>query len=87
MEAKDRVRKFLDLSTEHLPEAFFEEDSGGLWGDGAVVHSIESLGLGWDASTIALLWVPDDPYESAAATQVDPRVLKIQMLAKTSRPR
>ena len=55
----DNVRKFLDLSTAHLPERFFEDGS---CLTGRYQHDVGML-----------LWVPDDPTEHVREHGDDPQ--------------
>lgn len=72
------VRRFLDLSTAHLTPAqrLFGDRDGDLaaWGDAVV--DVREYGF--------LLWVPDDPRESAATTEqgVPENLLAIQLYAR-----
>jgi hypothetical protein len=77
--SKPIIRKFLDLSTAHLPAALREygtrEGVALAWGDPAVV-TVTDFGF-W-------LWVPDDPQDSAEAGEeaIAPAVLAIQLYAR-----
>lgn len=70
-----RIRKMLDLSTAHLrPDRRYSYEGSAAWG-GAVVHQI-TYGF--------LMWVPDDPVESAkgASDPVPSELLVIQGYAR-----
>jgi hypothetical protein len=72
------VRKFLDLSTAHLTEEqrlFGDRDGDrASWGDAIV--DVRDYGF--------LLWVPDDPMESAAVTEdgIPENLLAVQLYAR-----
>lgn len=70
---KPRIRKFLDLSTAHLPEQYGSERLAGAPG----VTAYE-FAYGW------LMWVPDDPAESSAAGDepVPAEILLVQLYAR-----
>lgn len=78
------IRKVLDLSTAHLPEHLFNSEVDG---DGANVDSYHWGTVVYPLEHGALLWVPDDPGESAEAgtqgetTQAD--VLRVQVYARS----
>jgi len=77
--AKPPVRRFLDLSTAHLPQALRDAVPGDLrtaWGS-AHVAVLDYYGF-W-------LWVPDDPVEASdlgGDEPVPPEVLAIQLRAR-----
>lgn len=67
------IRRFLDLSTQHLPPDLGQNGLNAA--PGVVAYELTH---GW------LMWVPDDPDESAQATDepVPPLVLAIQRYAR-----
>lgn len=72
------VRKFLDLSTVHLTEEqrLFGDRDGDRASWGSAVVDVREYGF--------LLWVPDDPKDSAESTEegVPDNVLAIQLYAR-----
>lgn len=79
MTSVPNIRKVLDLSTAHIDPSYFdpsvEVPGATLDLDGCTIHEMT---YGW------LLWVPDDPRESAEA-QADPPpdfILELQLYAR-----
>lgn len=68
------IRKFLDLSTAHLPQHIMN----------GPLNSFENV-VAYDTQYGALLWVPDDPQESndGMDESVPAEVLAVQLYARS----
>lgn len=82
MKARDCVRRFLDLSTAHLPAQMLAElDREGV----DTVRALGDAAIAYRTTYGALMWVPNDPDAAAAEADTPPDaiVLGIQKLARS----